>query len=118
MGCTALFAWLVPADGACGVTWNTLWILLALAVAGEVFEFAEVAERQPQATEEVREAQLVELQQRVDRGLKFAHGLPSNADAHYVGQTRFAWRGRHADLLVSAKELEELSNHLCRSIGA
>jgi uncharacterized protein YqgC (DUF456 family) len=40
LGVTALFAWLVPHDGPRGVTWNTVWILLALATAGEIIEFA------------------------------------------------------------------------------
>jgi uncharacterized protein YqgC (DUF456 family) len=37
---TALFAWLVPAEGSRGATWTTVWILLTLAVVGEVIEFA------------------------------------------------------------------------------
>jgi hypothetical protein len=34
-----LFTWLVPHDGSRGVMWNTVWILLTLAVAGEIVEF-------------------------------------------------------------------------------
>ena len=40
LGLAALFAWLVPHDGSRGVTWNTVGILLALAIAGEIIEFA------------------------------------------------------------------------------
>jgi hypothetical protein len=39
LGLTALFAWLVPHDSSRGVTWNTVWILLALAIVGEIIEF-------------------------------------------------------------------------------
>jgi uncharacterized protein YqgC (DUF456 family) len=39
LGLTALFAWLVPHDNSRGVSWNTVWILLALAIAGEIAEF-------------------------------------------------------------------------------
>jgi hypothetical protein len=45
-----------------------------------------VGEPQAQETEEFRQAQFSELQQRVDRGLQFANGLPPSADAHYVGK--------------------------------
>jgi hypothetical protein len=46
----------------------------------------EVGEAQAQETKEFRQAQFSELQQRVQRGLNFANGLPANADAHYVGK--------------------------------
>jgi uncharacterized protein YqgC (DUF456 family) len=39
LGLTCLFAWLVPHDTSRGVTWNTVWILLALAIVGEIIEF-------------------------------------------------------------------------------
>ena len=39
VGLAALFAWLVPHEGSRGVAWNTVWILLALAVVGEIIEF-------------------------------------------------------------------------------
>ncbi len=39
LGITALFAWLVPQDTLRGVTWYTVWALLALAIAGEIIEF-------------------------------------------------------------------------------
>ena len=39
LGLTALFAWLVPHDSSRGVTWNTVWILLVLAIVGEIIEF-------------------------------------------------------------------------------
>ena len=47
---------------------------------------AEVGEAQAEETEEFRQAQFSELQQRVQRGLMFANNLPSNAEAHYVGK--------------------------------
>jgi uncharacterized protein YqgC (DUF456 family) len=36
----ALFAWLVPIGNGRGVSWTTVWILLALAILGEIIEFA------------------------------------------------------------------------------
>ena len=39
LGLAALFAWLVPHDNSRGVTWNTVWILLVLAILGEIVEF-------------------------------------------------------------------------------
>lgn len=39
-GLAALFAWLVPADGGRELTWTTVGTLAALAVLGEVIEFA------------------------------------------------------------------------------
>lgn len=39
LGLTALFAWLVPHDSSRGIAWNTVWILLVLAVVGEIIEF-------------------------------------------------------------------------------
>jgi uncharacterized protein YqgC (DUF456 family) len=39
LGLASLFAWLVPHDSSRGVSWNTVWILLALAIAGEIIEF-------------------------------------------------------------------------------
>ncbi len=36
----ALFAWLVPIADGRGVSWTTVWILLALAILGEIIEFA------------------------------------------------------------------------------
>ena len=47
---------------------------------------AKVELAQAQETEEFGQAQFSQLQQRVQRGLNFANGLPSNADAHYVGK--------------------------------
>ena len=47
---------------------------------------AEGGEVQAQETEEVRQARFSEIQQRVQSGLNFAHKLPPNADAHYVGK--------------------------------
>ena len=39
LGLTALFAWLVPHESSRGVSWNSVWILLALAIVGEIIEF-------------------------------------------------------------------------------
>jgi outer membrane lipoprotein-sorting protein len=47
---------------------------------------AEGGEVQAQETEEVRQAQINEILQRVQRGLNFVYRLPANADAHYVGK--------------------------------
>jgi hypothetical protein len=46
----------------------------------------EARQAQAQKNYEFRQAQLMEVQRRVRRGLSFANGLPSNADAHYVGK--------------------------------
>ncbi len=78
---------------------------------------AEVGEAQPQETEEFGQAQINEILQRVQRGLNFAIQTSAERRRALRGQRRFVWRGRHADLLVSAKGLEELSSHLCRSFG-
>ncbi len=67
------------------------------------------------ADRDARGRKFMDAQQRVQRGLQFANGLPPGANCALRGQRRFVWRGRHADLLVSAKGLEELSSHLCRS---
>jgi uncharacterized protein YqgC (DUF456 family) len=40
VGGAALFAWLMPAEAGRGVSWNTVIVLLVLAVIGEVIEFA------------------------------------------------------------------------------
>ena len=48
---------------------------------------------------------------------EFRHQTSAQRQRALRGQRRFVWRGRHADLLVSAKGLEELSSHLCRSFG-
>ena len=77
----------------------------------------EVGEAQPQETEEFGQAQINEILQRVQRGLNFAIQTSAERRRALRGQRRFVWRGRHADLLVSAKGLEELSSHLCRSFG-
>jgi uncharacterized protein YqgC (DUF456 family) len=42
-GLAALFAWLVPASADRGVSWKVVAVLLALAVLGEVVEFAASA---------------------------------------------------------------------------
>jgi outer membrane lipoprotein-sorting protein len=47
---------------------------------------AEAMQAQAQKNYESRQAELMEIQGRVSRGLNFANGLPSNADAHYVGK--------------------------------
>jgi uncharacterized protein len=39
LGLTALFAWLIPHDNSRGISSSAVWILLALAIAGEVIEF-------------------------------------------------------------------------------
>jgi hypothetical protein len=39
-GLAALFAWLVPPEGGRSLSWKTVWILLALAIVGEIIEFA------------------------------------------------------------------------------
>jgi uncharacterized protein YqgC (DUF456 family) len=36
----AVFAWLIPAQAGQGITWRTVVVLVALAVVGEVIEFA------------------------------------------------------------------------------
>jgi uncharacterized protein YqgC (DUF456 family) len=38
-GFVALFAWLVPREETRGIGWNTVAVLLAVAIAGEVIEF-------------------------------------------------------------------------------
>jgi uncharacterized protein YqgC (DUF456 family) len=40
VGFAALFAWLLPAVDARGITWTTVAVLLALAIVGEIIEFA------------------------------------------------------------------------------
>jgi uncharacterized protein YqgC (DUF456 family) len=40
---TGLFAWLVPHDSSRGVAWNTVWMLLGLAIVGEIIEFVAAA---------------------------------------------------------------------------
>lgn len=40
LGLVGLFAWLVPPEGSRGITGTTVAILLALAVVGEIVEFA------------------------------------------------------------------------------
>ena len=53
LGLTALFAWLAPHDSSRGIAWNTVGILLVLAVVGEIIEFlsrrrgSRQARRQP-----------------------------------------------------------------------
>src|SRR5437588_10820760 len=42
-GLAALFAWLVPVENGRGITWTTVAVLAALAVVGEVVEFAASA---------------------------------------------------------------------------
>lgn len=42
-GFAALFAWLLPAHEAGGIAWKTVFILVGLALAGEVVEFAASA---------------------------------------------------------------------------
>ncbi len=39
VGAVALFAWLLPEAAGRGITWTTVFVLLGLAVAGEVVEF-------------------------------------------------------------------------------
>jgi uncharacterized protein YqgC (DUF456 family) len=39
VGCAALFAWLVPKAAGQGITWNSVFWLIGLAVLGEVVEF-------------------------------------------------------------------------------
>jgi uncharacterized protein YqgC (DUF456 family) len=39
VGLSALFAWLMPPDANHGITWTTVAVLIALAIAGEVIEF-------------------------------------------------------------------------------
>jgi uncharacterized protein YqgC (DUF456 family) len=39
LGFTVLFAWLVPHESSRGLSWTTVWILLALATVGEIIEF-------------------------------------------------------------------------------
>ncbi len=39
VGFAALFAWLIPVDAGRGVSWNTVAVLLGLAVVGEIVEF-------------------------------------------------------------------------------
>ncbi len=39
LGLTGLFAWLVPHDSSLGVTSNRRWILLVIAIVGEIIEF-------------------------------------------------------------------------------
>jgi uncharacterized protein YqgC (DUF456 family) len=39
LGLTALFAWLVPHENSRGVSWSTVWVLLTLAIVGEIIEF-------------------------------------------------------------------------------
>ena len=43
VGLAALFAWLLPEEMGRGLSWTTLAVLLALAVLGEVVEFAASA---------------------------------------------------------------------------
>ena len=40
VGCSALFAWLVPYDSSRGITWTTVAVLAGLAVLGEIVEFS------------------------------------------------------------------------------
>jgi hypothetical protein len=40
VGGAALFAWLLPEEAGRGLTWTTVFVLLGLAVFGEVIEFA------------------------------------------------------------------------------
>jgi hypothetical protein len=40
VGCSALFAWLLPQDSTRGITWTAVAVLAGLAVLGEVVEFA------------------------------------------------------------------------------
>src|SRR5215212_2609148 len=40
VGCSALFAWLLPNDSGRGLTWTSVAVLAGLAVLGEIVEFA------------------------------------------------------------------------------
>jgi len=40
VGLAALFVWLVPYSESRGASWTTVWILIGLAVVGEIIEFA------------------------------------------------------------------------------
>jgi uncharacterized protein len=40
VGCAALFAWLFPEEAGRGMAWTTVFVLLGLAVVGELVEFA------------------------------------------------------------------------------
>jgi uncharacterized protein len=39
LGAVALFAWLLPESEGRGITWTTVFVLLGLAIAGEIVEF-------------------------------------------------------------------------------
>ena len=53
-----------------------------------------------------------------NRGLDFVVFLPKESDCALRRRERRARRGRHAHLLVSPEECEELSSHLRRSVGS
>ena len=92
-------------------------------IAEQVQEFIEthglkeLEESQTQETEEFGQDQINETLRRVQRGLNFANRASAERRRALRRQRRIVWRGRHADLLVSAKGLENLSSHLCRSFG-
>jgi uncharacterized protein YqgC (DUF456 family) len=115
VGCSALFAWLVPHDSGRGITWTTVGVLAGLTVLGEIVEFAAGAAGAAKQGASKRSVALAMVGALVGSVLGIAIGSPipvlgsfmmallgGAAGAFFGAYLGEAWKGRPHEARVAA----------------
>lgn len=115
VGCSALFAWLVPHDSGRGVSWKTVAVLAGLAVLGEIVEFVAGAAGAAKQGASKRGVALAMIGALVGSVVGIGIGLPipvlgsfvmalvgGAAGAFFGAYLGEAWKGRPHDARIAA----------------